>query len=71
MAFGKTVNSVVEQYNVDIHIPAEGMNEMVSSDSHTVTIATDCPYVHLRIGNLASGSDGNGSTVDGMETITI
>jgi len=36
---GEAVYLVVEEDDVDVDIPPDGVNEMVASDSHRITIA--------------------------------
>src|SRR5262249_164555 len=43
LALGETVDTVVEQHDVDVEIAADGVHQMVSADREAVAIARDDP----------------------------
>ena len=45
------------------------MNEVVTTDSQPVTVATNLPNGEVRIGNLSTCSYGGSTTVNGVHTI--
>ncbi len=71
LPFGKAVNLIVEENYIDVDIPADGMDEMVASDSKGIPIATSLPYGKPWIGHLDAGSYSRGPAVYGMETVSV
>ena len=53
LTFGQTVDAVVQQNHVQVDITAYGVDEVVTADGQTVTVAGDLPYRQVGIGNLA------------------
>ena len=45
------------------------MNEVVAADGETVAVATHLPYGQVGVRHLATGSDGCGTTVNGVHAI--
>ena len=45
------------------------MNEMVATDGQTVTVAADLPYGKLGVSDFRTGSDGCGTTVNGIHAV--
>ena len=53
MTFGQTVDAVVQQNHVQVDVTAYGVDEVITADGQTVTVAGDLPYRQVGIGNLA------------------
>ena len=69
LSFCQTVNSVVEQHYVDVYVSADGMDQMVTSNSQGVSITCHLPNGKSRICNLNTRGNGSGPSVDTMETV--
>ena len=71
LTLGHTVDTVVEQDQVDVDVTTAGVDEVVATDGGAVAVASDHPHTEVRVGQLdASGGSGS-TTVDAMETVGI
>ena len=71
LPFGHTVDLVVEEHYIDIHISSDGVDEVVSAYGQCVTVTARLPYAELRIRHLDTGSDGCSTAVNTVETVCI
>lgn len=71
LAFRQAVNLVVEDGDVEVLVTAHGMDEVVATDGHRVTVAHVHPHRKGGVGELHAGSDGTGTSVDAVETIGV
>ena len=71
LPLGHTVNLVVEEHQIDVDVPADGVDEMVTADSQRVTVAAHLPDAEIRIGDLHSGRDRGGAAVDAVEPVGV
>ena len=53
MTFGQTVDAVVQQNHVQVDVTAYGVDEVITADGQTVTVAGDLPYRQVGIATLA------------------
>src|SRR5690606_19383296 len=65
------VNAIVEENDFQIHVAAQGMDEMIAADAEGVSVAGDDPYLEIGIGELDAGGNGGSPAVDGMKTVGI
>ena len=71
LTLGHTIDTVVEQDQVNVDVTTAGVDEVVTTDGGAVAVAGDHPHAEVRVGQLhASGGSGS-TTVDAMETIGI
>ena len=71
LTFGQTVDAVVQQNHVQVDVTAYGVDEVITADGQTVTVAGDLPYRQVGIGNLGTCRDGSSTSVDGLHRIRI
>ena len=71
MSFRQTVDTVVQQNHVQVDVAAVGMDEVVAADGESVAVAAHLPYGEFRIGNLATGGNGSGTSVNGVHAVGI
>ena len=71
LTFSQTIDTVIEQADVQVHIAPYLMNEMVSSDSQTVSITTHLPNRQFRMTRFQTRSNGSSTTVNGVKTVCI
>ena len=65
LTLGHTVDTVVEQDQVDVDVTTAGVDEVVTTDGGAVAVAGDHPHAEVRVGQLHA-SGGSGSTT-GLE----
>mgnify|MGYP003463764720 CR=1 FL=1 len=65
------VNAIVKKDYVYVDIPSDGMDEVVSTDSESITITTGLPYGKVRICDLDTCRNSSGTSVDTVEAISI
>ena len=71
LTFGQAVDAVVQQNHVQVDVTAYGVDEVITADGQTVTVAGDLPYRQVGIGNLGTCRDGSSTSVDGLHRIRI
>lgn len=71
MSFCQAVDTVVQQNHVQVDVAAVGMDEVVAADGESVAVAAHLPYGEFRIGNLATGGNGSGTSVNGVHAVGI
>ena len=71
MPLRHTVNLVVEEHQVDVDVPSDGVDEMVSADGQSVTVTAHLPDAEFRIGHLHTCGDGRGAAVDAVEPVGV
>ena len=69
MALGESVDTVVEQYDIDINVSAVGMDEVVAADGQTIAVTADLPYTEMWVGHFATGGNGGSAAVDGVHAV--
>ena len=47
------------------------MDKVVAADGESVAVAAHLPYGEFRIGNLATGGNGSGTSVNGVHAVGI
>ena len=71
MSFRQAVDTVVQQNHVQVDVAAVGMDKVVAADGESVAVAAHLPYSEFRIGNLATGGNGSGTSVNGVHAVGI
>jgi hypothetical protein len=71
LTLSETIDAVVEQYHVEVDIAAIGVDEVITTDSEAVAVATHLPYRELRVGHLTTCGDSCGTTMDGVHAIGV
>ena len=71
LALGQAINLVIEENDIDVDIPSDGMDEVVSTDSESITITTGLSYGKVRICDLDTCRNSSGTSVDTVEAISI
>ena len=71
LSFRQTIDLIVEEHYVDIDVPADRMDEMVSSNGQGVTVSTGLPYGKPWIGHLDARGYRSGASMYTVETVGI
>ena len=71
LTFGQTIDAVIEQTHIQVHIPAYLVDKMVSADSETVTVAGHLPDGQFRMARLHTRSNGSTAAMNSIETVRI
>ncbi len=71
LAFGKTVDLVVEKNDVDVEVSPERVNQVVAPDGKGVAITGDDPHAELWASDLEPGRDCGCAPVDGVEAVRV
>ena len=71
LTLGESVDTVVEQYHVEVDIAAHGVDEVVASDGQSVAVAANLPYGEVGIHYLGTGGNGCRTSVDGLHGIGV
>ena len=69
LPLGQTVDTVVEQNHVQVDVTTVGMDEVVTADSQSVTVARHLPYGQVGVGNLGTCGYGGSTAVDGVHAV--
>ena len=67
----ETIDAVVQQNHIQVDIASHGMDEVVTTDGKSVTIARYLPNGKVRIGYLCTRRDGCGTTMNGLHGVGI
>ena len=67
LALRQSVDLVVEEDDVQVHVAADGVDEVVAADGQRVAVTGRHPDVQARVGDLHARSHGIGTAVDGVE----
>ena len=65
----ETVDTVVQQNHVEIDVATVSVDEMVSADGKTVTVAANLPHVELGVSHLSARGDSRGTAMDGVHAV--
>ena len=69
LALRQTVDTVVEQDHVQVDVTTVGMDEVVTTDSQSVTVARHLPDGEVGISHLRTSSDGGSTTMNGVHAV--
>ena len=67
----QTIYLVVEQHDIQVHVAADSMDKMVTTDSQTVAVTSNQPDAQVRTSRLHAGSDSSTTTMNRMETVCV
>ena len=71
LTFGQTVDTVVEQAYVEIHVATDLVDKVVATNSEAVAIARHLPNIEFRMAGLNTRSDSTTTTVDGVKPVGV
>ena len=71
LALGQPVDLVVEHQDVDPHVAAQRVDEMVPADGQRVAVARDHPHVEIGPARRQPGGDRRGPPVDGVQAVGV
>ena len=71
LPLGETVNLVVEEDYVDIYVAADGVEEVIASDSESITVSAGLPYGQGRVCYLDAGADCGSPAVYAVEAVGL
>ena len=71
LALGQAVDLVVEQQHLDVHVAAQGVDEVVAADREAVAVAGDDPHLQVGVGQPQAGGEGRCAAVDGVEAVGV
>ena len=71
LTFGESVYAVVEEADIQIHISANLVDKVVTTDSKAVAIARHLPYTQFGVTGLNACSDSATATVNSIETVGV
>ena len=69
LALGQTIDTVVEQNHVQVDVTTVGVDEVVTTDSQSVTVARHLPYGEVGVGNLGTRGNSGSTAVDGVHAV--
>src|SRR5439155_16017464 len=65
------VNLVVEEHDLQIHVAADGVNQVIAADRQSVAVAGDDPDVQIGAGEPNAGGKRRRPAVNAVETIGV
>ena len=71
LALRQAVDFVVEQQNLDVHVPPQGVDQVVAADREAVAVAGDDPHLQVGVGEPQAGGERRGAAVDGVEAVGV
>ena len=71
LPLGEAVDLVVEEYDVQVDIAADGVYEVVAADGQRVAVARGDPDAEARVGDLDTRGHGVGAAVHRMEPVGL
>ena len=71
LSLRQTVDLVVEQHDIQVHVAAHGMDKVVTADRQAVAVAGNQPDTQVGTSRLHAGSDSGSTSVDRMETVCV
>src|SRR5579875_449203 len=69
LALGEAVDLVVEQQDREVHVPPQGVDEVVAPYRQGIPVTADDPHVEVGAGQGQAGGDGRGTPVDGVHPV--
>src|SRR6185437_10854179 len=71
LALGQPVDAVVEQQDLQVHVAAQRVDQVVAADGQCVAVAGDHPHAQVGAGGGQAGGDGGGASVDGVHPVGV
>ncbi len=71
LALGQTVDLVVVQDDLQVHVAAQDVQDVVAADAQGVAVTGDHPDAELGPGGLEAGGDGRRAAVDAVEAVGV
>ena len=69
LALCEAVDAVVEEDDVDIHVPAQAVEQVVAPDGEAVSVSGDHPHAQVRICDLQARGQRGRTPVDGVDAV--
>ncbi len=69
LALGQPVDLVVEQQDLDVDVPSQGVDEVVATDGEGIAVTGDHPHRQVGAGGCDPGGDGRGPAVDRVHPV--
>ncbi len=69
LPLGQPIDGVIRHDQVEVHIPAQRMHQVVAADRQEIPVAADDPDVQARIGHLHARRHGGRAAMDRVEAI--
>ena len=71
LAFGQSVDLVVEQQDRQIDVAAKRMDQMIAADRQHVAVAADDPHIEIRAGHGEAGRDRRRAAVNRVHPVGV
>src|SRR6185295_14329108 len=71
LALGEAVDPVVEQQDLDVHVPAQRVDQVVAADRQRVAVAGGHPHLELGVGDPDAGGHRRSAPVDRVEAVGV
>ena len=71
LPLGQPVDLVVEQQDGEVHVAAQGVDQVVATDREPVAVAGDHPHVEVGPGHGEAGGHGGRPAVDGVHPVGV
>ena len=71
LPLGQPVNLVVEHQDVQAHVAAQGVDQVIAADGQRVPVAGDDPDVEIGAAGGQPGGDGRGAPVDRVHPVGV
>src|SRR6185503_18879512 len=71
LPFGEPVDLVVDEDDLQVHVAAQGVDEVVAADGKSIPVAGDDPDGQLRTHELQARGDGRCAAMDGVEAVGV
>ena len=69
LTFGQTIDAVIEDADIEVHVTTYFMNKVVTSDSHAVAVSGHLPNGEFGMGSLHTGSDSATTPMNSIESV--
>jgi len=71
LSLGESVDTIVEQDHVQVHVLAHGVDEMVAADGQSVAVAAHLPHGESRVHDLDARGHGCRTPVNGLHGVGV
>ena len=71
LPLGQSINPVVEQQDVDVEIPPDGVHQVVAADRQGVAVAGDHPHRQVGPAGLQPGGHGRRPTMNRVDAVGV
>lgn len=71
MSFGKSVDLVIDEHHIDVHIAPDHVDKVIVTNRHTIAVAGYEPHTEIRVCHLYTCGNRSTSSVDSVHAIGI